>query len=415
MVVGADDGSGTLATTVTYSPANDTITNTYTASGEAELKAIKEVSGAQWPSGATVTFSVAAATQGAPMPEQSSVTLAAAGTANFGKINFTLDDAGKTYQYTITESAQGFGNGWAANPTSITVEMAVTDNGDGTLNTDVSYTPEDATVTNTYTASGTATLKATKAVEGADWPSGAKVTFTLSGDNAPMPDTTTATLTGAGAVSFGPIGYTESDAGKTYQYTITETAEGFGNGWSANPTSITAKVAVTDNGDGTLNTDVTYSPENATITNTYSSGNLTIKKTVTGNLGDRNKEFKFTIELGADGEFTYTGDRSGTISSGGTILLKHGESVTIEGIPTGTEYKITESDNANYRVYTTGTVGVIVKDETVVAAFTNNRSNVPSTGEDNSRLTGLLMMLFSGLGMAATPFFGRKRRSKARH
>ena len=41
-----DKGDGTLATEITYSPENDTITNKYDAEGEVELEAIKAISGA---------------------------------------------------------------------------------------------------------------------------------------------------------------------------------------------------------------------------------------------------------------------------------------------------------------------------------------------------------------------------------
>ena len=84
-----------------------------------------------------------------------------------------------------------------------------------------------------------------------------------------MPENTSVTLTEAGTATFGPINYTEAHAGKTYEYTITESGSNFPNGWSASPASITATVAVTDKGDGTLETTVTYDPSNKKITNKY--------------------------------------------------------------------------------------------------------------------------------------------------
>ena len=208
------------------------------------------------------------------MPENASVTLAAAGKADFGKISYTLDDAGKTYTYTITETGEGFGTGWSANPKTITATVTVgTDNGDGTLKpSTVTYDPADATITNTYGAIGEASLEAAKAIEGAVWPEGAKAVFTVAAAaGVPMPENTSVTLTSAGKADFGKISYTLADAGKTYTYTITETGEGFGEGWSANPQTITATVTVgADNGDGTLKpSTVTYDPLDATITNTY--------------------------------------------------------------------------------------------------------------------------------------------------
>ena len=104
------------------------------------------------------------------MPEATTATLNAAGTVTFGPIAYELSDAGETYTYTITEGS--FGDGWTGTPTSITATVAVVDNGGGELGTTVTYSPEDATFTNTYKATGKATLEATKAIEGAAWPEG---------------------------------------------------------------------------------------------------------------------------------------------------------------------------------------------------------------------------------------------------
>ena len=111
-----DDGKGNLVPSEGSSLiATAAFNNTYGATGSAKLEAIKELSGAEWPKGGSVTFAVTAETTGAPMPEKASVTLTAPGTADFGEIAFDLDDAGKTYTYTITETAQGFEDGWSQN------------------------------------------------------------------------------------------------------------------------------------------------------------------------------------------------------------------------------------------------------------------------------------------------------------
>ena len=124
-------------------------------------------------------------------------------------------------------------------------------------------------------------LKATKAVEGASWPKGGKVTFEVTAaSGVPMPEKTSVTLTSEGTANFGEIVYSIADAGKTYTYTIKETS-GFGSGWKATPDKITATVVVgEDNGDGTLKEcKVTYSPNDATITNKFTSQKETEKKT----------------------------------------------------------------------------------------------------------------------------------------
>ncbi|MBR5995536.1 MAG: Cna B-type domain-containing protein, partial [Eubacteriaceae bacterium] len=241
-----DDGTGKLVVTPTTDQVQLSFTNTYSASGKASITVSKAIAGAAWPSSKTLTLTLTG-TGSAPMPETTTATLDAIGSVTFGEIEFNLSDAGKTYTYTIAED--GFGDGWTGSG-SITATVVVTDKGDGTLEATVSYSPEDATITNTYKATGSATLEVTKAISGAAWPSGKTLTLTLAGtDSAPMPETTSVNLTAAGSVSFGPIAYTEADAGKTYTYTIDE--DGFGDGWTGSG-SITATVVVTDNGDGTL-------------------------------------------------------------------------------------------------------------------------------------------------------------------
>ena len=161
-IIVVDDGNGNLiAGDGSALVQTAAFTNTYNADGEAELKVMKAVEGAAWPAGATATFEVTAEA-GTPMPEKQSVTLTAAGEANFGKIRFGIEDAGKTYVYKITETGKGFGAGWSANPGTITATVEVeADQGTGTLKKKVTYDPENATITNRYE---TGALRITKRV-----------------------------------------------------------------------------------------------------------------------------------------------------------------------------------------------------------------------------------------------------------
>ena len=118
----------------------------------------------------------------------------------------------------------------------------------------------------------------------------------------------------------------------------------------------------------------------AGFTNTRNVGSLTITKTVAGNGGDLEKEFEFTVELtppeGMPTTYSYTGEGvpDGTITSGDKITLSHGQSVTIEELPEGTVYTVTEADyTSDY--YVTGSVGAggTIATGEAVAAFTNTR------------------------------------------
>ncbi|MGI6510163.1 MAG: DUF7601 domain-containing protein [Erysipelotrichaceae bacterium] len=135
---------------------------------------------------------------------------------------------------------------------------------------------------------------------------------------------------------------------------------------------------------------------------------LIIRKTVTGSAGETNKYFTFTITFDASGIYEYTGDYSGTISSGGTIQLRHGEEITIHSLPVGTTYSVTESDNADYKVTSTGDSGVIVENEIALAHFTNCKDPVPVTGDNTDINLWIKVMGLSLLSIVALVVIKRK-------
>ena len=196
--------------------------------------------------------------------------------------------------------------------------------------------------------------------------------------------------------------------------------------------------------------------DGAVITNTVTSGSLTIRKTVTGQGGETDREFTFTITLTDEdgnpltGSFRYTGSREGTLQSGESITLKHGESVTFPHLPTGTLYTVTEAE-ANQDGYTTTAEqesGAIRKDENACASFFNDRdatpaptpthtgpypdweptptpggseivptptpsrapSGTPSTGDRSNAALWLGLMIVSGLVLIVVFLFQRKKK-----
>lgn len=142
------------------------------------------------------------------------------------------------------------------------------------------------------------------------------------------------------------------------------------------------------------------------------TGNLTVSKTVAGDLANKDQYFTFTITFNASGSYSYTGSKSGTIKSGEAVQLKHGESITISGLPAGTTYAVTESGHSGYRAYASGNTGTIAANKTSTAAFTNARSSVPQTGDDSNLLLWLSMAGAAGIGMVLTAIFGKKRKGK---
>lgn len=163
---------------------------------------------------------------------------------------------------------------------------------------------------------------------------------------------------------------------KDATYTLTE-ADYSGDGYTSNKRVATGNI-------------VADSTQTESFINTRTIGDLTISKTVAGNAGDTEKKFDFTITLdgsGATGTYDYTGKgvSDGTIKSGGTVSLSHGQSITINGLPEGITYTVTEADYSKdgYTSTSTGTTGKIEADATQTASFTNTRnvsSSSPSTG-----------------------------------
>lgn len=146
-------------------------------------------------------------------------------------------------------------------------------------------------------------------------------------------------------------------------------------------------------------------PQTAAFTNTrniWSSpppadGKLTISKTVAGTEADTSQKFNFTLTLrGASGAYHYTGYGipNGTIKSGDTIALAHGESITIHGLPADAAYEVTEerAGAEGYAVESEGSSGTISANRDAVAAFTNTK--VPAS-------TGSLMITKTLIGPAA--------------
>jgi pilin isopeptide linkage protein len=315
-----DNGDGTLSASVGYAGAGDdghTFTNTYKSSGSWTPSATKTLAGRDLAAG-QFRFELKDA-DGAVLQ---TVANAADGSVAFAPLAYTQDDAAAgPLTYTIDEvvpSPAAPGYTYAADVSTVTVTL--TDNGDGTVTAVPAYAGAGAdghTFANTYAASGSVKLQATKAISGRDFRAGDAFTFDLTDANPAgttgyaMPDRTTATTTATtgttDTVAFGDIAFTKAG---TYTFNITEAA-GAAGGVSYSDATSTATVTVTDNGDGTLSASVSYDTDgNATphtFTNTYeSTGGWT--PTATKTLAGRDLaagQFRFELK-DADGAVLQT-------------------------------------------------------------------------------------------------------------
>ena len=359
----------------------------------------KEITGDKTPSDKTFTFNITANENnpsGAEMPEDTTATVKGAGSANFNAIKFTK--AG-TYTFKISEN-KGNDAGYAYDESVWTLKVVVEDVDSALTIKSLTYekeggesSEERALFTNTYSVEPTEyTPQVEKTVTG-NTPSDETFTFNIKAsednpDGAELPKETTATVKGAGSTNFNAITFTKAG---TYTFEISE-EKGDVSGYTYDESVWTLTVKVVDNESKLevqshtyTKTDGTANEDKADFENIYSSGSLTISKVVTGNAGDKNKEFTFTVTFTdvngnpLDGEYRYTGSKEGTIKSGGEIKLKDGESVTISGLPIGTKYTVAEAE-ANKDGYTTTSKGESgeISEKEQKAEFTNSKNTEPT-------------------------------------
>lgn len=255
-------------------------------------------------------------------------------------------------------------------------------------------------------ATGTATVKMPDSTE---WPSIGVYYYTVTQSLA----TASADLAGVAL-----------DTNATRHLKVTVTYD------TTNPTADTDKdyvafvTASLDNG-GDTTTDV----KSASYTNAYQTGAVKVNKVVTGNMGDHNKYFEFTITLTGETGKTYAPNYP--VSGGGTptaplanpttitvgttttFYLKHDGEITFSNLPYGVTYEVAETgytdDGYDAAAYNYSDTGKKI-DSTAVdtVTVTNNKGVAVDTG---ITLDSLPYILLLGLAVAGLVLFAVKRRS----
>ena len=320
-VVVTDDGNGQLTAAVSYD--NGTVSeetdravfkNSYEASHiYGGLDVEKVLTGRTMKAG-EFTFTITPA-EGAPAISDSdreftNVERRASGIPETIKklqgLVFTEADAGKTYIYTVAETA-GDLIGVKYDGTVYTVAIKVIDNGDGTMHTETTitrtaaagsaqtavYNSSDADAgtpavrfNNSYKAADADPIDITdgfnKVLTGREWKDTDSFTFTLRAltDGAPMPEKPEVTVSkdnladGKAPVSFGEITFTKAGV---YKYEVRETDPGDSGaaGVKYDTAVRTITVTVTDDDEnGKLVAAVTAVEGSRTFTNKYETENL---------------------------------------------------------------------------------------------------------------------------------------------
>ena len=260
---------------------------------------------------------------------------------------------------------------------------------------------QTATVTNSYAAEGTAAILAHKRLNGGTLVNG-QFSFTLKDGEGNTVSAATNTAAdrdqtipgendtelpnpwyGTGLVRFSDLTFS---AEGTYTYTIEETDTGIENIiYDSHVETVT--VVVTDNGDGTMSTEVTYDNDGALFTNEVrpSLGTLTVRKaTENASALASNQQFTFTVNLmDADGNalggsyaLSLNGEENGTISNGDTVAITGGGAFSITGLPVNARYDIQEQEESGWELISArGSNGTVLADTDVEALFTNTYSS----------------------------------------
>lgn len=278
-------------------------------------------------------------------------------TGKLDNLRFTQADAGKTFEYTVSEqkpagaqdenpSVEGFQHkGVTYDENEYKLQLTPMDNGDGTmtiatkvLNAVGDEVSQSARIdfSNSYSAAGSLlgadNLKGTKKLSG-DLPDGmtpAGYNFKLEYTDASgspvepdpavleMPNETVVTSDEQGSFSFGNIVFHQSG---TYYFVVSEVIpadEDKVPGITYTPKKVLVEVVVTDNGDGTLSAKKTEGTQPLTFVNTYqadATAELVIpvtKKVV----GSASEDGQFSFELVATGK-TLDAVKKGFVSADG--------------------------------------------------------------------------------------------------
>ena len=163
---------------------------------------------------------------------------------------------------------------------------------------------------------------------------------------------------------------------------------------------------------------------------TYSAGSLDVKKVVTGNLGDRDKEFNVTVTFTAPAGkemksvISYTDGTAKTIETSAwtekdgskqaevTIALKHDETVTFTNIPYDVTYTVTEADYTSEgydeeNIVYSDDANKKIDSATDTVTITNNKGTTVDTGIALDSLPYVLLIAVAVVGVVA--FTAKKR------
>ena len=193
-----------------------------------------------------------------------------------------------------------------------------------------------------------------------------------------------------------------------------------------------------------VNADGSLGDKAENVTNEYAAGSLSVTKTVTGNMGDRNKEFDVTVTFtapagteihapiaistsaGITGNPTEAVINAAKTGATASVKVKDGTTVVFSNIPKGVTYQVKETQADGYHTPKyNGTESAGGKSGTITdtAAGAGTVGMTQSVEIENKRETTIdtgiflsdlpYVLVLAGIAAAALLFFaGKKRRDR---
>ena len=409
------DKAGAKTAQVTYD--RQAFTNTYKAAATSlVVKARKKLAGATLAAD-QFTFELVDKATGQVVGTAKNK---ADGSVEFPAVNY---DAVGNHTYTIREKNEGAA-GYTYDAKEVEVTVDVTDNGQGQLVANATYSSEEG-FTNTYKAAATSlVVKASKKLAGATLAAD-QFTFELVDKDGKVVGT--AKNKADGSVEFPALSF---DAAGDYSFKIREKNEGAA-GYTYDASEFDLAVAVTDNGQGQLEAKASYAKP-AEFSNSYKAGTASLvvdAKTVIKK-GPKEedvpvKKDQFTLELvDKDGKVLHSlkNDENGKVVFPALTFDAAGEYTytlrQVKGSEAGMTYddkiytvKVTVSDNGQGQllVQAENATGVVFVNRLAETSQTEDpgkdpgkkeEKQLPKTGEASSILLiglGFVLAIAAGL------------------
>lgn len=165
--------------------------------------------------------------------------------------------------------------------------------------------------------------------------------------------------------------------------------------------------------------------KNDTVENTYSAGDLTVTKEIAGTLGDKTKEFEFTVKFtkpenkvvsstitatvaGKDVEFKPVWTQEGTYTY--KFKLSDMKSATFKNIPYGVTYEVSEKNEGYTSDVIEGKTSGTVSKPNAIVVFKNTKNAVDIDTGINLTTLPYMLTIAAIFVIAAIAFVAKRRR-----